>query len=65
MQEAVRIARSLGLGWNSKLADVGVAREEALATWWTLLLMDELISWGVCGFWARARDEGLTSLSSQ
>lgn len=47
MQEAVRIARSLGLGWSSKLANVGVPREEALATWWTLLLMDELIAWGV------------------
>jgi hypothetical protein len=35
------------LGWSSKLADVGVPREEALATWWTLLLMDELIAWGV------------------
>jgi hypothetical protein len=64
MQEAVRIARSLGLGWSSKLADVGVPREEALATWWTLLLMDELIAWGVY-FRARARDKRLTASSSE
>jgi hypothetical protein len=38
----------MGLGWSSNLGDVGVPREEALATWWALLLIDELIAWGAC-----------------
>ncbi|PVG04096.1 hypothetical protein CPB86DRAFT_771556 [Serendipita vermifera] len=45
VQEAVRLARSLGLGFKAKAASFGVPPEEVIATWWSLMLIDELTTW--------------------
>jgi hypothetical protein len=44
-QEAVRVARTLKLGFTAAINDFGVPREEVLATWWSLMLIDELVAW--------------------
>ncbi|CCA67980.1 hypothetical protein PIIN_01847 [Serendipita indica DSM 11827] len=43
--EAVKIANTLGLGWRSKIDTFGVPRDEVIATWWSLMLIDELTAW--------------------
>ncbi|KAG8825762.1 hypothetical protein FRC17_008546 [Serendipita sp. 399] len=43
--EAVRAARALGLGSRIKAGNFGVSSDEVIATWWSLMLIDELIAW--------------------
>ncbi|KAG8825253.1 hypothetical protein FRC19_011817 [Serendipita sp. 401] len=43
--EAVRTAKALGLGSRNKVGSFGVPPNEVIATWWSLMLIDELIAW--------------------
>lgn len=43
--EAVRAARTLRLGFTAAINTFGVPKEEVVATWWSLVLIDELVAW--------------------